>query len=141
MTKITGGCLCKAVRYEISSDPVATRVCWCRDCQYWAAGNGTVNVIFNKDSMKLTGTLTDYTSGAASGSHMHRSFCAKCGTPVLSEAEERPTMVIVRAGTLDDPEVAKPGGTIWVKSAPTWACINETLPRFDAQPPPAPAKT
>ena len=94
----------------------------------------------------MPASLTSVSEGAIasyedSERRQARSFCAKCGTPVLSEAEERPTVVIVRAGTLDDPEVAKPGGTIWVSSAPTWACINETLPRFDAQPPPAPVKT
>ena len=28
--EITGGCLCRAVRYSISAEPVVTRVCWCR---------------------------------------------------------------------------------------------------------------
>jgi hypothetical protein len=27
----------------------------------------------------------------------------KCGTPMFSEAESRPTLIFVRAGTLDDP--------------------------------------
>lgn len=133
---ITGGCLCKAVRYEISSEPVTTRVCWCRDCQYWAAGASTVNVVFKKDSVRVSGALSDYPSLASSGSHMHRRFCASCGTPVFSEAEERPNLLIVRAGTLDNPDVAQPAATIWVSSAPKWACISETLPKFDAQPPP-----
>jgi hypothetical protein len=43
----------------------------------------------------------------------------------------------VRAGTLDDPEIARPAVTIWTASAPSWACIDERLPRVDRQPPPA----
>jgi hypothetical protein len=27
--------------------------------------------------------------------------------------------------------------TIWTASAPSWACINEDLPRLEGQPPPA----
>ena len=33
-----------------------------------------------------------------------------CGTQVFSEAEERPTLTFVRAGTLDDPNLAAPAG-------------------------------
>lgn len=133
---ITGGCLCKAVRYEISSEPITARTCWCRDCQYWAAGGSTTNVVFKKDTVKVSGALHDYASLAASGNHMHRRFCPGCGTPVFSEADERPNLLIVRAGTLDNPDVAQPAMTIWVASAPRWACISETLPKFDGQAPP-----
>jgi hypothetical protein len=133
---ITGGCLCRAVRYAISAPPIVTRVCWCRLCQYLAAGNGTVNVCFRKDAVSIQGALRDYRSVADSGNVMHRRFCPVCGTQLFSEAEARPTLVFVRAGTLDDAEVAQPASAIWVSQAPTWACINQDLPRFEAQPPP-----
>ena len=41
-----GKCLCGAVRFRLSAEPVATRICWCRDCQHLAA-NGTVNIMVN----------------------------------------------------------------------------------------------
>ena len=41
--------------------------------------------------------------------------------------------IIVRVGTLDDPEIGKPVGTIWTKSAPSWACIDAGLPRGEGQ--------
>jgi hypothetical protein len=134
--EITGGCLCRAVRYRFSAPPLLTRVCWCRLCQYLAAGNGTVNVCFPKAALSLEGTLRDYGGVADSGNAMHRSFCPQCGTPVFSESEARPTLIFVRAGTLDDPQVAQPSATIWTSQAPSWACINQDLPRLAAQPPP-----
>jgi hypothetical protein len=136
---ITGGCLCGAVRFEISADaPLGVRQCWCRVCQYLGAGSGTVNAIFRKDALTVSGPLTDYVSEADSGSTMHRRFCAQCGTPLFSEAEPRPHQIIVRAGALDDPNLARPGGTIWTKSAPAWACFDPSLPRTEGQPPPPP---
>jgi hypothetical protein len=134
--EITGGCLCRAVRYRISAPPLLTRVCWCRVCQYLAAGNSTVNVCFPKDALQVEGELRDYRSVADSGNVMHRRFCPLCGTPVFSESEARPNLIFVRAGTLDDPEVAQPAATIWTSRAPTWACINVSLPRVAMQPPP-----
>ncbi len=67
---------------------------------------------------------------------MHRGFCAKCGTPVTSAAEVRPHLIILRAGTLDDPSIAAPEVTIWTSAAPEWACISEDIPSYPAQLPP-----
>jgi len=134
---IMGGCLCGAVRYEIAVDkPLGVRQCWCRVCQYLGAGSGTVNAVFPREAVVASGPLTDYVSTADSGSIMHRRFCARCGTQVFSEAEPRPHHVIVRAGTLDDPELAKPAAVIWTKSAPRWACFDPALPQAEGQPAP-----
>lgn len=133
---IEGGCLCKAVRYRIEAEPIMMRLCWCRDCQYIAAGNASANVVFPSAAVTVTGELHDYVSKADSGNVMHRKFCPHCGTPVFSAAEVRPHVVIVRAGTLDDPNVVKPTMNIWTDSASAWACMNESLPQFPRQPPP-----
>jgi hypothetical protein len=134
---ITGGCLCKAVRYRSTAAPLLTRVCWCRLCQYLAAGSGTVNACFPKDAVTIEGELSDFQSVADSGSKMHRRFCPVCGTQLFSEAESRPHLIFIRAGSLDDPEVARPAATIWTSQAPTWACMDPQLQAFSKQPPPA----
>lgn len=72
---ITGGCLCGAVRYTSSAAPVGARVCWCRDCQYFAAGAGTVNAVFRVETFEVSGETRDYASTADSGNRMHRQFC------------------------------------------------------------------
>ncbi len=134
---ITGGCLCGAVRYRIDAEPILTRVCWCRLCQYLGAGGGTVNTCFPSAAISIEGPLNDFKSIADSGNIMHRRFCATCGTQLFSEAEVRPHLIFVRAGTLDDPELAKPAATIWAQAAPSWACIDANLPVFAGQAPPA----
>jgi hypothetical protein len=134
---ITGGCLCGAVRYQARSAPITTRVCWCRLCQHLAAGNATVNVVFRSEDVTIDGTLADFVATADSGNILHRGFCPVCGTPVSSRTEIRPHLVILRAGTLDDPEIAQPALTIWTSKAPSWACIATHVPQTDAQPPQA----
>jgi hypothetical protein len=134
---ITGGCLCGAVRFTIEADaPLAVRQCWCRVCQYFGAGNGTVNATFPREAVTASGPLTEYACAAGSGSIMHRRFCGRCGTPVFSEAEARPHLIVVRVGTLDDPELARPAAVIWTKAAPTWACFDKDLPQVEGQPAP-----
>jgi hypothetical protein len=133
---ITGGCLCGAVRYESSAEPLAVRTCWCRLCQYLGGGSATVNVCFPSEAVRFTRTLADYASVADSGSVMHRGFCPSCGTPVTSTAESRPHLIFIRAGTLDDTSIARPQATIWTSAAPDWACIDEALPAHPEQVPP-----
>jgi len=134
--RVTGGCLCGNVRYAIEGEPIATRVCWCRDCQYLGAGSGTVNVTFPSEKVKIEGQLQDFVSKADSGNLTHRGFCPTCGTPVTTQSEARQHFLAVRAGTLDDPEIGKPDLTIWISSAPSWACFAEDLPQEAKQPPP-----
>jgi hypothetical protein len=133
---IQGGCLCRAVRYESTAEPKITRVCWCRVCQYVAAGNATVNVFFPADTFTVRGETRTYRSVADSGNVIHRRFCPQCGTPLFTAAEARPHIIGVRAGTLDDPNLVQPALTIWTASAPRWACIAESVPRVERQPPP-----
>jgi hypothetical protein len=136
--RIEGGCLCKAVRYQSTADPKITRVCWCRDCQYLAAGSGTVNVFFPSETFTVAGETHTYTSVADSGNVVRRRFCPSCGTPLFTAADVRPHLIGVRAGSLDDPNVVQPAMTIWTASAPRWACISESIPRIERQ---APAPT
>ena len=133
---VTGGCLCRAVRYEIDAEPLTTRVCWCRTCQAFGAGSAAVSVCFPSVAIRIQGEPYDYVSIADSGNVMHRRFCPRCGVHLFSEAETRPHLIFVRAGSLDDPEIAKPSCTIWVAKAPSWACIDARLPQIEGQPPP-----
>jgi hypothetical protein len=134
--EITGGCLCRAVRYQVTAAPITARACWCRLCQYLGAGGPTVNVCFSADSVTITGELRDFPHIADSGNVMHRKFCPTCGTQVTSAAESRPHLLFLRAGTLDDPEIGRPAMTIWTAAAPSWACIDERLPLLTGQAPP-----
>jgi len=136
--QITGGCLCGAVRYRASGAPVAARICYCRTCQYIAAGNGSVNAVFRAADVSFTGEMREYVSTADSGNVMHRRFCPVCGTPVSAQGEARPDILVLRAGTMDDPNAVKPDGAIWVASAPRWVCFDPQMRQVARQPAPLP---
>lgn len=136
---ITGGCLCKAVRFEIDAEPLTVRTCWCRLCQYLGAGSATVNVTFPADKVRMTAELRYRQDVADSGNVLQRGFCPSCGTPLTSAAEARPHLLIVRVGTLDDPNQFAPEVTIWTSEAPHWAVISDEIPSHPAQIPQPPA--
>ena len=131
-----GGCLCRAVRFSLSDEPIIARTCWCRVCQYLGAGGPTVNVCFPSQTLRTEGEVRWHGAMADSGSAMQRGFCPTCGTGLFSKAESRPDLVFVRAGALDDPNLLAPSVTIWTKAAPAWACIDPNLEQHDGQVPP-----
>jgi hypothetical protein len=131
---MTGGCLCGAVRFRLSAAPVATRLCWCRTCQYIAAGNASVNVVVPTEALSIEGSTAEFQNTADSGNGMRRRFCPACGVHLFSNSAGRPHLTVVRAGVFDDPGIADPTAAIWVSSAPRWACIAEDLQQFPAQP-------
>ena len=68
-----------------------------------------------------------------------RRFCRQCGTPLFSQSLARPHLIVVRAGALDDPDLARPESIIWSASAPSWSAGLSDLPSIEGQPPPLPA--
>jgi len=130
----TGGCRCGAIRYTLSAEPLATRLCWCRDCQYWALGNAAVNIMVPRAAVAVQGAPRRWESLADSGNRMARSFCGDCGTQLFSESSGNPQNRVIRVGTLDDATGIRPTAVIWTASAPGWAHIDPALQAFPGQP-------
>ena len=129
-----GGCRCGAVRYTLVAEPLATRLCWCRDCQYWALGNAAVNIMVPRAAVTVTGEPRHWDSVADSGNRMRRSFCGDCGTHLFSESSGNLQNMVIRVGTLDDGGDIHPSVVIWTDSAPAWAHIDPSLQAFPRQP-------
>lgn len=139
-TPVTGRCFCGAVRFQFNEPPIVLRACWCRDCQYLASGNATMNAIFKVESLTLTGEISEYVSKSDSGNVMRRRFCPKCGTPLFSHGSGRPDLMVVRVGALDDREIGGPANFIWTASAPSWGFMDPDLPNCAGQPAPIASK-
>ena len=138
MTERTGRCLCGAVTFTLAADPLAARICWCRDCKHLAA-NGTVNIVVPAAALRFSGDLSEHTMKADSGNDVTRQFCPRCGTHLFAKSSARPEMRVVRVGNLDEPSSIRPSANIWASRAPSWACIDPTLERIEQQPLPPPA--
>ena len=130
------GCLCGKVRVAIHGDPVRVRTCWCRDCQYWGAGNGTTNAVYRTADLVISGEVRWHMSVADSGNAMRRGFCPGCGTPLFTGSRDDTSLLAIRAGALDDPDSVCPTEVIWSASAPAWAVFDPALKRTERQPPP-----
>ncbi|MCX8506670.1 MAG: GFA family protein [Alphaproteobacteria bacterium] len=135
MTERTGKCLCGAVTFKITAEPIFARICWCRDCQH-IASNGSVNILVPAESLAIHGKVASHSSKADSGNEMTRQFCPECGCHLFGLNAARPQIRMVRVGNLDNPSSITPSQNIWVVSAPKWACLDAAMERVERQPVP-----
>jgi hypothetical protein len=134
-----GGCLCGEIRFAIDAEPLGARMCWCRDCQRIASGSATINVLIPEEAVRYEGPMTTFRLTADSGNTVERGFCPTCGAQMYSRTlEPKGQPMRVRAGTLDDQELAPPTAIIWATSAPSWALLDPGLPHHPRGPESAP---
>jgi hypothetical protein len=130
MTEIEGGCLCGQVRYSSDAEPVFVGICHCTDCQKFSGSAFATVVALPAAALKVAGTLKTFTKPGDSGKPMHRRFCPECGSSILDEADALPGMVMVDAGTLDDPSWVRPQSQIYCGSAQPWVQLGGEIKRF-----------
>jgi hypothetical protein len=127
MAHITGGCLCGAVRYVVSAQPLPGRkfLCSCDDCQRYTGTAFLIGMAFPPESIEVTGEMATFTMpGGQSGEPMHRRFCRRCGSPILLESADSERKAIM-AGTLDDKSVFEPEICVFGESAPSWVILPD----------------
>ena len=129
--KITGGCYCGQVRYELHAPPLAMGFCHCHSCQKIAGGAYYAWVAVSKDAITFNGEIKDFTSIGGSGGAVIRSFCANCGTRISSRGEWLNDRMTVSAGSLDNPDLFKPEMHTWTKEARAWDCMDLSIPAFE----------
>jgi hypothetical protein len=137
MTTFGGGCLCGAVRYESSADPMMMGHCHCGDCRKSSGSGHCSHLLVPEAAVTVSGSLTSYDRPADSGNVVTRSFCGVCGAAVLSRNAASPGVVFLRASSLDDPEIFQPSVVVYASRAASWDAITG-LPSFPEMPPAGP---
>ena len=134
MPQVTGGCLCGGVRYTVTSEPTWSFLCHCRDCQRYTGSPFEAGIMFPITSVSLQGELKTYIIPGGSGRSVHRRFCPHCGSGVVNTVDFRPDVMIVLAGTLDDPARFSPEVEVFCDFAQPWVHSGVERPRFPKMP-------
>ena len=130
----TGGCQCGAVRYRITADNLTCYACHCRECQKQSASAFGISVPVFVASLEIEGDLGMWRRPTESGSHTDCHFCMACGTRLYHAGANRPGMVTIKGGSLDDAAELSPVAHIWTKSRQDWLALPEGVPQWAKQP-------
>ena len=134
MLEITGGCLCRTLRYEAQGEPMFAGYCCCDDCQK-ASGSGFVPFMgFAANAIAITGAVLQHRMTHKDGRESVRDSCAVCGSLVYGGVVGESPFHTIYAGTLDDPSLFKPMMAIMTRFKPDWVILPEGIPQFEGMP-------
>jgi hypothetical protein len=135
----TGGCLCGAIRYEITEPPLVTHTCHCTACQRITGSAFSSALVVAAEACRFAGAEPwPFRRTADSGRMVTRWACAECGIWLCNGAKPGTapptTFVAVRAGMLDDTSWLRLTAHFWMRSAQPWVVLPEGGTRFETQP-------
>lgn len=134
-TTLKGSCLCGALRYEATVEPLFQGFCQCLDCRKAAAGSYPA-IGLPEQAVKITGKHSTFSKTADSGKAIRRNFCPTCGSMVFDQGDGMPGVTVVNAALLENPELFKPQMVIFARSGLSWDHMDGALPKFAAMPGP-----
>ena len=127
--KVTGGCMCGAVRYE-APEPHSVIYCHCRDCRRHSGAPLVSFVGYIRDEIEWSGDARKIYN---SSPNIERGFCGKCGTPLTWEGyveELGGDLIEIFISTTDDPDSHVPQFHIWHGERVKWLEVVDDLPRY-----------
>lgn len=128
--KLQGGCLCGAVRYEVTGKPQRFYHCHCSRCRKSSGTGHATNLLLTDAQLVFTqGESRVRRYKIPEAERFTRQFCAECGSAVARVVPELGG-VIVPAGSLDSEIHMKPQARIYWDSRAEWSCSDESLPHY-----------
>lgn len=134
MTTFTGGCLCGSVTYICETDPKLIMNCHCRDCRKAMGSVFATTLFVPEDKVTVSGYPRTFSHAADSRASMTKVFCETCGSQLFSRNTNRPGTLGIRAGSVDDTSVIRPGANIFTDSAVPTTAMDPQLPTHRKMP-------
>jgi hypothetical protein len=132
-----GSCLCGAVAFEATGEPLSMQSCHCQRCRrVRGAAHGT-NIFFKAPQFHWTrgqDLVAEYKLPEAR--FYTTAFCTQCGGAVPKVSLER-GIAVIPAGSLDTDPPLRPQRQIFTNYKAPWFEITDAVPQFPEGPPPA----
>lgn len=108
MERMTGGCLCGAVRFEAAGAPFRVGICHCLDCRKHHGALFHASAIFPQDAVSVSGDTHEYQG---------RNFCPRCGSSVFGRSADE---IEIALGALDEIDRFVPTYELWTIRREGW---------------------
>ncbi len=132
---LVGGCMCGALRYEVSAAPMMVYNCHCTNCQKISGSAFNTSVIVAETSLRFTqGEPARVEWVSDRGATRCGLFCGACGSRIVNGGSPTTGVFSLRGGTLDDTTWLQPVGDTYTRSAQPWVRFVEDGLRAETLP-------
>lgn len=134
MKKLSGGCLCEAVRFEVCGPFVRASHCHCSRCRKHSGGAGCLQARVLREHFRLLAggeMIVSYRPGGGAT----KAFCRRCGSSLFGGDWPDGAEISIRFGAFDDDPGIRPEYHSFVDSRAAWDRIEDELPQYPGCPP------
>jgi len=121
-----GGCLCGAVRYRATGEPIGVAHCHCDRCRRHSGAVFASGVGFSADAISWRNEQPSLYQSSDSAA---RSFCSRCGSSIAHHWVDIGTVWLF-VGTLDSPELVTPEFHMFTEEQIPWVKLDDGLPCY-----------
>lgn len=121
--RLSGSCLCGAVRFLVTPPFADEGRCHCKRCQVRSGQTSSLIARVPRAALEITDGEDELRVWRPETGHP-KWFCGLCGTHVFACELDGDGPVFLRPGALDPTPEIKPRWHAWVSSVPSW----DTLP-------------
>jgi len=131
--KLSGGCGCGAVRFEITEPLVSANYCHCTRCQHRTGASASANGATAPGSFRVVQGEDAIKAWKPEGG-AEKCFCGECGSALFSRTPGDPEKIGVRLGAIEGDPGVRPSSHQYVAYAAVWEPIpDDGLPRHPEQ--------
>ena len=124
--RVSGGCFCGRVRFEVEREYLAYRYCFCSRCRKMRGTAHAANIFVAPEHFHWVSGEDQVKRFDLEGARFGNNFCTHCGAPAPRKLGENRGYLIA-AGLLDeDPGIEPDRAIFWPDRAP-WLPTPEKL--------------
>ena len=126
-----GGCLCGAVRFELTEPPIEASYCHCTRCQRRTGTAAGASARIDGRALRFVAGEQLIKGWRHPDGGWEKCFCGECGAHLFSRNPEDPSQIGIRMSAFDTDPGVRPSFRQFVAYAASWEPIpDDGLPRY-----------
>jgi hypothetical protein len=122
-----GGCLCSAIRFRISGEPLFSIICHCATCRRASAAPTVAWLTLDRGQVEI---LSGQPCSFRSSEGVVRQFCGTCGSQLLYESVASPATIDITTASLDNPNLFPPTQEVWLEHRVSWQSADQSRTHY-----------